>query len=394
MKTSYILISLSLVSLLGISSANATVHVVTCQNSPSHFLPVTVNALVGDTIHWIWVEGGHIVGPISSSDIPAGAAMFNAPIDYFNQSFEYVVTVPGSYHYDCHPTTPHGEDAYIVVTAPIPAQIINGGFELWDTTYTGNYSAELSSNYAVPEPLAGVVNHWTPGNGFGMSRTTDSYSGNYALILHNWYSYVQEWITYREAANFTPRYLQGYYKYSTGGANGLSHATATVTFTRFNGTKNDTIASGTYQFDSAAAYTPFQMEISLTSQIPDSFSVYIINSNSQCALVNVCNLLYLDNLAFADSALPVGVQGVNSAEELVTIYPNPFTDKITIETPPAETVDIYNSAGRKVKSLALNSGQTQIEIDFAGLTDGIYFYSIVRQQKIAATGKLLKSAEE
>lgn len=43
-------------------AANANVITITCQNSPSHFLPVTVNVTVGDTIHWTWIEGTHIVG--------------------------------------------------------------------------------------------------------------------------------------------------------------------------------------------------------------------------------------------------------------------------------------------------------------------------------------------
>ncbi|MBL4655511.1 MAG: hypothetical protein JKY33_06790, partial [Bacteroidia bacterium] len=98
------------------TTANATVHTVTCQNSPSHFLPDTVNAVLGDTIHWTWVAGTHEVGPINASDIPSGAATWSAPIDVSNTSFDYVVTVAGNYHYVCHPATPHGENAYIVVT--------------------------------------------------------------------------------------------------------------------------------------------------------------------------------------------------------------------------------------------------------------------------------------
>jgi plastocyanin len=98
-------------------TANATIHIVTCQNAPSHYLPVTTNAVVGDTIHWTWVAGVHVIGPISASDIPSGAAMFNGPMDASHTSFMYVVTVAGNYHYVCHPATPHGEDAYIVVTA-------------------------------------------------------------------------------------------------------------------------------------------------------------------------------------------------------------------------------------------------------------------------------------
>ena len=103
-------------------AADAAIHTVTCQNTPSHFLPVTVNAVCGDTIHWTWVAGGHVVGPISPSDIPNGAAGWNAPIDAAHLSYNYVVTVAGNYHYVCHPATPHGEDAYIIVTCATGVQ--------------------------------------------------------------------------------------------------------------------------------------------------------------------------------------------------------------------------------------------------------------------------------
>jgi len=92
-----------------ISTANSTVHIVTAQNSPLHFLPDTVFAMTGDTIRWVYVEGVHDVGPISSADIPNGAAMWLQLIDASNLSFDYVVTVAGSYHYECHASNPHGE---------------------------------------------------------------------------------------------------------------------------------------------------------------------------------------------------------------------------------------------------------------------------------------------
>lgn len=105
---------------LNVSVANATVHIVTCQNFPSHFIPVTVFAEVGDTIRWVWKVGVHIVGPANASDIPSGASMWNAPIDVGNLAFEHVVDVAGDYHYQCHPATPHFEDAYLKVTDPPP----------------------------------------------------------------------------------------------------------------------------------------------------------------------------------------------------------------------------------------------------------------------------------
>jgi len=187
-----------------VSTANATVHTVTCQNTPSHYLPVTVNAVVGDTMHWVWVAGVHVVGPISAADIPNGAAMFNGPIDASHLSFKYVLTVAGNYHYVCHPATPHGEDAYIVVT---------------------------------------------------------------------------------------------------------------------NAT---------------------------------------------------------------------GVQQNNAQSNLSLAYPNPFSEKITIETSHADLISIYNFMGEKIKSFSLENGQTKFEADLATLPKGIFFYSIIKDGIVLATRKIIK----
>jgi plastocyanin len=187
-----------------ITATNANIHIVTCQNTPSHYLPLTVNAVVGDTIHWTWVSGGHIVGPMSASDIPAGAAMWSAPIDAGNLSFNYVVTVVGNYHYVCHPGTPHGEDAYIVVS------------------------------------------------------------------------------------------------------------TAT------------------------------------------------------------------------------GIQQFNTLNSPSVAYPNPFSDKITIESSEANSFLVYNSLGEKIKSFDFNNGQTKLEADLATLPKGVFFYILVRDGVIVETKKIVK----
>lgn len=86
------------------------------------------------------------------------------------------------------------------------------------------------------------------------------------------------------------------------------------------------------------------------------------------------------------------VTGIASVDrELVSSsYPNPFSDKITIETPPAEWIAVYNIVGQKVKSVNINNGQTMVEIDTTELTDGIYFYSIIKEGVIIATGKLVR----
>jgi plastocyanin len=187
-----------------VTAANATVHTVTCQNGTYHFLPVTVNAVVGDSMHWVYVSGVHVVGPILASDIPAGAAMWNCPIDADNVSCYYVVTVAGNYHYVCHPATPHGEDAYIVVSA----------------------------------------------------------------------------------------------------------------------------ASGVQQY--------------------------------------------------------------NALSNISTAYPNPFSEKVTIETSNTDLILIYNLMGEKMKALPVRNGQTKVEADLSALPEGMFFYSIIKDGAILETKKIIK----
>jgi plastocyanin len=103
-------------------SAQATVHIVTCQNGPYHFLPVTVYAEVGDTVHWTWVSGTHIVGVVNETDIPEAADSWYGLVTQAYPTYDYVITVPGDYHYVCHPQSPHGEDGYFVVSTSTAVQ--------------------------------------------------------------------------------------------------------------------------------------------------------------------------------------------------------------------------------------------------------------------------------
>lgn len=82
------------------TKSNATIHVVTAQDfsfSPSNF-----SVAVGDTVRWTWVNGSHTT---TSLTVPTGAATWNAPLNSTNTMFDYIVTMPGSYNYECTPHT-------------------------------------------------------------------------------------------------------------------------------------------------------------------------------------------------------------------------------------------------------------------------------------------------
>ncbi|MDB5284733.1 MAG: hypothetical protein JWO06_3808 [Bacteroidota bacterium] len=80
----------------GVTELFATTHTITVQNFS--FSPDSINASVGDTIVWQWVNGIHTT---TSTNIPSGAATWNSSITTAVQTFSYVLTVSGTYRYYC-----------------------------------------------------------------------------------------------------------------------------------------------------------------------------------------------------------------------------------------------------------------------------------------------------
>ncbi len=87
--------------------------------SPSN-LP---GVIVGDTIKWQWINGEHTT---TSLTIPAGAQVWDSPLSTGTQTFSYIVTVPGNYHYKCTPHFPGMEGfftANIIGITPISGEV-------------------------------------------------------------------------------------------------------------------------------------------------------------------------------------------------------------------------------------------------------------------------------
>lgn len=71
-------------------------------------------------------------------------------------------------------------------------------------------------------------------------------------------------------------------------------------------------------------------------------------------------------------------------------YPNPFISKITIETPDADMISLYNMAGEKIKTISLQRGHTKTEINLPDLNSGIYFYCLLKEGVVIETRKIVK----
>lgn len=280
-------------------------------------------------------------------------------------------------------------------------QINNGGFEVWDTVYNDSYSTILSNTFSVPNPYSGIANNWININDWGnvnaggVNQTSDSHAGNYAVIIYNTYSYIANSINYHGAINYSPQYLQGYYKYNTGSINGsviepVSQGSAEVILTRYNGISNDTISTGTFTFDSTSTYIPFQVILSPTSSIADSIIISITNSKYETGFScygEICHLLYLDDLTL--SGTPLAVQNISSDVLVISAYPNPTSTLINFKADTkllGSVFTIYDNTGRLLMSGKINSEKTTVNL--SNFSDGVYLFRV--GENLKQTFKIIK----
>lgn len=102
--------NLSLILLI-VSNLSAAKHIIEVKDF--EFSPAELNNVaIGDTIRWEWVSGFHTT---TSGSIPEGAVPWDEPITQTITSFEYVVEIPGTYHYVCTPHVPHMVGSFIVL---------------------------------------------------------------------------------------------------------------------------------------------------------------------------------------------------------------------------------------------------------------------------------------
>ena len=117
----------------------ATVHEV--KVADFHFDPVHLDALVGDSVKFIWDGGDHTT---TSSAIPIDAEPWDEPINSVDTSFTYVIKVAGNYTYFCKN---HGDQiASFTATGTLPVQLMN-----FRITTTKNNEALLSWNTATEQ---------------------------------------------------------------------------------------------------------------------------------------------------------------------------------------------------------------------------------------------------
>jgi len=147
------------------NKANATTHIVTVQNN--FFNPASLNVLVGDTVHFQWVEGNHTTtcdpGTLAGTSYPAGFFGWDAVMNSGNTDYYVAITQPGAYVYGCQPHWPAMQGTITATT----------GYKYWIGTNGGGDGSSWTDAF-----------NWLDGT---VPSTTDSVLLNNSFVTSTYF---------------------------------------------------------------------------------------------------------------------------------------------------------------------------------------------------------------
>lgn len=233
---------------------------------------------------------------------------------------------------------------------------------------------------------------------FNVSKTTDAYSGTYAIKLES-FTITDSTGTQQYGAiaistdlgtlfnNGTPGFsysqratkLKGYYKaYSSDS----DTSTIGIIMSQWNAADDTAYAIGVGMIkftDTSTTYQPFEVPLIYDPNFsgnPDTVMIFMASSGD--SIING-GVLIVDDLVLE---APTGITPVTGLMDKGA-YPNPASDRLFIHynLPEAAEVkiDIYNAAGQLMRSYQkeeLSSGIHSLEIAAEELEPGIYIYKI------------------
>ncbi len=257
-----------------------------------------------------------------------------------------------------------------------PGQVI-GAFEDWSSIEAHIYQPELNNFWNVQNPEAGIPLEWGSFLEPGVARTTDAYQDDYALVLHNWYFYINQEIRYKSSIPAFPSSISGYYKFIRDEVmpdSILGYGSVQVT-----NTAGEVLGAVLMDFDTSSIYQYFEFEIpQLSDQAVDSVEVVFRNTeNMNHCEMDVCNLLYLDQIK-----LNYATNTSNQTIDEISVYPNPATDLLFVDIPKDVqlNIEILDLQGRRKEVERFES-----ILNISSIEPGIYSIKIYNDNKFMTT---------
>jgi hypothetical protein len=261
---------------------------------------------------------------------------------------------------------------------------------LWVSFQDGDF--EDWTNFNVDNP-----NDWTNWGDYPAGKTTDKYTGSFALKLESkddGTGYIETGEVILGDPNVMPGIpftktsdtLTWYYKYN---ATGTDAAMVIVTLRDANGMNigNPAIAV----LPVAANYSLFELPIVATGGTPANMIVHISSSDVSSTGLDG-STLHIDNIRLKNS--PNSIGRIASDHDAFAVFPNPARDVLYIKpgkgTVSSATLHIYDMAGRIIgkHDLTRNFGGI-MQVSIEGYTPGIYQYEI-QSGDVVTRGKFVK----
>jgi len=158
-----------------------------------------------------------------------------------------------------------------------------------------------------------------------------------------------------------------------------------VQLTKWNAglNKADTIASGKFETSTASsAWTlqtidlvPSYVSVAGSGAAPDTMKIYC--SSSSLYHPNIGSALWVDDFKFNGY---VGINDIAAVKNTVSVFPNPATNKISIECSVASRlVEVMDIAGRKMGTYTMLNNKAEIET--GSYSNGMYMYNVIDENK-------------
>lgn len=274
------------------------------------------------------------------------------------------------------------------------AQIPNAGFESWNF-----FEADT------------MPDEWFI-SAFGAADTHESFSGEHAIVLWNWYYFV-EGFAYTSANNTglfsfptgfiydsgvpvstRPVNLKGYYKYVYGNNDGnADSAVVAISLRKYNAELNikDSVGYAELRLPPTDTYTAFTLPIHYYNELmPDTMVIALYSSvDGFCEIASDGNCLYfyVDDLTLETATGLLPVDDLFSANT----YPVPANNilHISLENSKGISLQLYDAAG-KLMATSFTTRQNEVLLNVSQLQSGIYFYSIENSDKESLSGRFVR----
>ena len=280
-----------------------------------------------------------------------------------------------------------------IIASGLYAQIPNGGFENWDTTASYKIPVawdnmnSTTKNLSIYTCTAGtpgsegasflmLVSHSITGMGVipGVASpgVMNKYDANHPR--------PQSGFPYTGR----PNYFSGMWQYM---ASGTDRGYISVLLSKWDSTANrrDTVASVHYKLPGMVMlWLPFSIPLSYQSSATPDSAIIMLSASGLVPAAG--SYLFVDQLAFTDTAMNTGIEDINSLKAGVDVFPTPANDHLTVKilsnTATIKSITLSDMTGRVIRDMPGNNS-TSYTFSTVDISGGSYLIRLLSSEGTA-----------